>query len=395
MANRRVNVTKRVEVTVDGKKILRYCPVVRSANGRIKPDYVYVRTNGEPKEERHPEGSYHLDWMVGNKRFRENVGKDASEAYNQQQLKEQALANGSNGKGTLATEQAPESRTLGDAIQSYLAEVEITKKPKTYAAYSKALAYFKESAGDTTLLAQINRTHLINFRGFLRDEKGLSARSVYNKFESVISFLKSQNREKLVTKNDWPRFVEEEPEIYEREDIEKLFAPCTSDEKLWFQFFLMTGMREQEVMYAYWSDLNLQNHTVRVTHKPDRNWTPKAYKEREIPIPQPLVDALKTHKAKSDRKCNLIFPTAGCKAKLDFLDCLKRAAERADLNRNNFWLHKFRATFATWHLWAGVDLRTVQSWMGHSDLESTMRYLKPNRTQAVREKVNVTFGGMQ
>jgi integrase len=26
----------------------------------------------------------------------------------------------------------------------------------------------------------------------------------------------------------------------------------------------------------------------------------------------------------------------------------------------------------------GVDLRTVQDWMGHTDLSSTLRYLKPN-----------------
>ena len=46
-----------------------------------------------------------------------------------------------------------------------------------------------------------------------------------------------------------------------------------------------------------------------------------------------------------------------CNPKLDFLDCLKTVAERAELE--NFWLHKFRATFATRCLWAGVDLRTV------------------------------------
>jgi hypothetical protein len=31
----------------------------------------------------------------------------------------------------------------------------------------------------------------------------------------------------------------------------------------------MTGMREQEVMYTYWSDINLKHATVRVSHKPD------------------------------------------------------------------------------------------------------------------------------
>ncbi len=74
---------------------------------------------------------------------------------------------------------------------------------------------------------------------------------------------------------------------------------------------------------------------------------------------------------------------------------LKAVAERANLQKENFWLHKFRATFATWHLWNGVDLRTVQMWLGHSDMESTMRYLKPSRSQAVRDKVDSTFGGEQ
>jgi site-specific recombinase XerD len=62
-------------------------------------------------------------------------------------------------------------------------------------------------------------------------------------------------------------------------------------------------------------------------------------------------------------------------------------AERAKLSKENFWFDKFRATFATWSLWAGVDLRTVQQWLGHSDMESTMRYLKPSRSQKVQEKM--------
>jgi len=109
----------------------------------------------------------------------------------------------------------------------------------------------------------------------------------------------------------------------------------------------MTGEREQEVMYTYGSDVNFAASTVRVSHKPDAGWTPKGYKEREIPIPAKLAKSLKAWKAKS--------------------------------------------AFATRCLWAGVDLRTVQQWLGHSDMESTMRYLKPSRSQHVRDKVNEIF----
>jgi integrase/recombinase XerD len=73
------------------------------------------------------------------------------------------------------------------------------------------------------------------------------------------------------------------------------------------------------------------------------------------------------------------------------LHVLKAVARRAGLDEDNFYLHKFRATLATWSLWAGVDLRTVQQWLGHSDMESTLRYLKPSRNEATQEKVNAIF----
>jgi integrase len=281
-------------------------------------------------------------------------------------------------------------KSVEAAVVNFLDETELTKKPKTLAAYTTALAYFRESC-PRLFLEDIERKDLLKFCAFLRDEKKQAPRSVYNKFEIVMTFLKAQGIRGLVSKNDWPRFVEEEPEMYEAEELHKLFVACDVEERLWYEFFLMTGMREQEVMYTYWSDVNFAAATVRVTHKPDRGWTPKAYKEREIPIPAKLVKALKAWKAKADKNCGLVFPTAGCRPKLDFLDGLKAVAERAKLNPEEFWLHKFRATFATRCLWAGVDLRTVQQWLGHSDMESTMRYLKPSRSQQVREKVNEIF----
>jgi integrase len=185
--------------------------------------------------------------------------------------------------------------------------------------------------------------------------------------------------------------VEEEPEIYEQEELDALFAACNAEERLRYEFFLMTGMRDQEVMHSYWSDINFKACTARVSHKPDRGWTPQAYKEREIPVPDRLMESLNASKRAADKNWNLLFPTAGCKPDTHFLERLKAIAERAGLDREKFWLHKFRATFATRHLWNGVDLRTVQNWMGHTDLASTMRYLKPNRGEAVRAAVNSSF----
>ena len=381
MANREVNLTKRVQT---GKGV-RYCPVVHSANGRVKPDIVLV--NGH--EERHTEGAYYLEWRDGSKRRRLSVGRNAADASALRLAKEAEL-NAINHGVAVAPHSANGRRSLAAAVSDFVDETKLTKKPKTFAAYSTALSYFVESC-PKLYLEDIDRTDLLKFAAFLRDDKDQAPRSTYNKFEILMTFLKAQGIRGLAGKNDWPRFTEEEPEIYEQEELDKLFTACDAEERLWFEFFLMTGMREQEVMHAYWSDMNFNHATVRVTHKPDRGWTPKAYKEREIPIPERLVKSLKAWKAKAEKACPLVFPTAGCNPKLDFLDCLKTVAEGAKLNKGNFWLHKFRATFATRCLWAGVDLRTVQLWLGHSDIESTMRYLKPSRSQKTRDKVNEIF----
>jgi integrase len=380
--NREVNITKRVQ-TPHG---WRYCTVVLSTNGRIKPDLVVV--NG--KQEFHREGAYYLEWREGAKRVRLSVGKDPADASARRQRKEAELNAVNNGVGVVPENSENGRRSVAVAVAEFLDETKLTKKSKTLAAYSTALSYFMESCHKLNL-EDIDRRDMLKFCAFLRDEKEQAPRTCWNKFANVMSFLKAQGIRGLVGKNDWPRYTEEEPEIYEQEGLDQLFAACDAEERLWYEFFLMTGMREQEVMYAYWSDVNFAASTVRVSHKPDRGWTPKAYKEREIPIPSKLVKSLKTWKAKSDKSCALVFPTAGCNPKLDFLDCLKAVAERAKLDKEDFWLHKFRATFATRCLWAGVDLRTVQQWLGHSDMESTMRYLKPSRSQHVREKVNEIF----
>ncbi len=388
MANRTVHLSKLIQTP----KGPRYCPAVMAANGRVRPDMVFV--NGQ--EERHPEGAYYISWYEGKKLVRKSVGKDAQDAAFQRS-KKQAELNAAN-HGVEVTEQPQNGsndsskRSLATAVTTFLEKVQERKKPKTHAAYSTALNYFTESC-QKAYLEDVNRDDMLDFCTFLRDVKKQSPRSVHNKFSTALGFLRAHGIRDLVGKDDWPRYVEEEPEVYEQEELDALFAVCDAEERLWFEFFLMTGMREQEVMHVYWSDVNFRTATVSVTHKPAYNWSPKAYKEREIPVPEKLLTSLQAAKAKHAKGCPLVFPTAGCRPKMDFLDCLKACAEHAELDQDEFWLHKFRATFATWHLWAGVDLRTVQLWLGHSDIESTMRYLKPSRSKATRDKVNATFAG--
>jgi integrase/recombinase XerD len=378
LANREVNLTKRVRIAGSP----RYCPVVFSANGRMRPDYVVV--GGEA--EHHPEGCYYLDWYEGTRRRRLSVGREAADAY--ARLMTKAAELNAIAEGVQVIRQDDEGRTtLAAAIQEFLDKKSKHRKEKTHVDYATALRYFQESCAKP-YLEDITKADLLDFKTYCQVELELSPRTVFNKFARIVAFLRAHNI-KVHSSEDVPVFTEELPEIYEPEELDALVAACTEQERLWFEFFLMTGMREQEVMHVCWKDIKADG-VVRVSHKPEFYWTPKAYKEHEIPIPMRLAEALKKLRAKANG-CPLIFPTGGCRPKLDFLDCLKKVAKRAGLEQENFWLHKFRATFATRCLWASVDLRTVQSWLGHNDIESTMRYLRPSRSQQTRDKVNEIF----
>jgi integrase len=376
--NRSVNLSKRI-TTAEGS---RYCPVVTANNGRVKPNWVIV--GGKP--EHHPEGAYYLSWYESNTLKRRSVGTDANAAAARQHKQEQILA--SKAAGIRVLEDAPKGRLLVNAAADYLKEIEAHKKEATHQSYSYAIKYFLESCSKQTL-EEITREDLLAFSVFLRNR--FRPYTSYVKFKCVIGFLKSQGITKLISSKDWPQFTDEMPEIYEPEELTAFFAACNPEEHLWFSFFLMTGMREQEVMHTAWKAVHFSENTISVKHNAEFGWSPKAYKEREIPVPQKLMDSLKKWSEMRSPRCGLVFPTGKCQPQQKFLDACKVVAERAGLDPKNFWLHKFRATFATLHLQTGVDLRTLQSWLGHSDLESTMRYLRPAKGQAVRDRVEATF----
>ena len=128
-----------------------------------------------------------------------------------------------------------------------------------------------------------------------------------------------------------------------------------------------------------------------------------------MPIPAWLVDALKQLR-QIDGDSSLLFPNQLGQPEGHFLSKLKTQALRAGLNCGHCvnkrghtckgkpvcsrWsLHKFRRTFASWHHDSGISARTLQAWLGHSSLDTTLRYLKVAdlRSERIRSQVDRTF----
>jgi integrase/recombinase XerD len=137
----------------------------------------------------------------------------------------------------------------------------------------------------------------------------------------------------------------------------------------------MTGLREQEVVHLVWTDINFELRVVRVTARPALAFYPKRWEEREVPITSQLAELLRSHPKRTDSQ--FVFPSRTGNREQHMLDRCKAVAARAELDAAGFDLKTFRSAYATRMLRAGFDVRTVQHWMGHKSLETTMRYLVP------------------
>lgn len=409
MTKRTVNLFIRIRLA-DGRQV-RAKPVM-GRNHLIRPLWAVV--NGQ--EERHPEGSYLIRCRGADGRRRWlAVGNnlDAARSARERKEKELRLAKEASALGAtisgIPVDGAGASRTaIAVAFAEYLQDVKATKAPKTWGSRKRIADYFLHSC-HKHYLDEVVRRDLLDFRAFLC-AKGLKDRSVFNAFQSILSTFRALGVTGLALKTDTPSFTERAVRAYSEQEVEKLFAACTDDEKLLFQTFLFTGCREQEIQFLTYPDIDPSARTIAVRAKENLGFRIKDREERLIPVPQALLNALEARKQANPRN-RFIFPAKNGQPDGHMLRTLKKVALRAGLNCGhcenksgescskrpvcgNVTLHSFRRTFATMHFESGVRAHTLQRWLGHSDLETTLRYLAVAdvRSEAVRTKVESTFG---
>jgi integrase len=188
-------------------------------------------------------------------------------------------------------------------------------------------------------------------------------------------FSKRNGRPGITKRLQLPEQILPLPKVYTEQELARFLAACDPSELTMFATYLLTGFREQEVMYLFWSDVSFQLRTIRVTAKPDLRFFPKRSEEREIPLHAELAKLLERHPRQEEGRFNFPSP-AGNREQNMLLKC-KAVAERCGLDPAKFDLKTFRSSYCTRMLRFGFDVRTVQHWMGHKSLETTMRYLAP------------------
>lgn len=148
--------------------------------------------------------------------------------------------------------------------------------------------------------------------------------------------------------------------------------------KCFFWTVYSLGLRLQEALHLQVSDIDAGRMLVHVRRG-------KGHKDRLVPLTPKTLALLRVHWA-THRNPLWVFPREGRNHKQSptanqptdsttVQDCIKKVVDQLGWSKRGVSTHTLRHCFATHLLEAGVNLRQIQKYMGHSTLQTTTLYL--------------------
>jgi len=182
----------------------------------------------------------------------------------------------------------------------------------------------------------------------------------------ILSILRAQNERRL-------------PAVLSVDEVRSLFAHIkTFHNYAYLSTVYSCGLRLHEGLHLEVSDIDSSRMMIHV-HRG------KGAKDRYVPLPQSTLKLLRRYWLTHRHPC-LLFPALGRSgtgakqaqtpmAKSSVQGAFRRAKFDAAIRKKGVAIHTLRHSYATHLLEAGVNLRVIQRYMGHAQLETTMLYL--------------------
>jgi integrase len=168
-------------------------------------------------------------------------------------------------------------------------------------------------------------------------------------------------------------------QVFSPEEIWALVRAAASElDAALFLTAAFTGLRRGELLALRWRDVDFAGSTIRVraSYAAGQITVPKSGKVRAVPMAGDVASALARlgRRERYTGEDEFVFAGEhGLPLDGDALSSrYQRALEVAGLRRLRF--HDLRHTFGT-RMIAKADIRRVQEWMGHADIQTTMKYL--------------------
>jgi len=378
-----------------------FFPVLK-VKGRPRPDAVIIKGRAV----RGTSGTFYLEWRDNGKRVQRPCGITPREALDAWET-QSGTFEGTTGVEPLA-DSLPVTISIQSACEQFLTSIRATKARGTWEAYEGDLTWFRNHVR-RGLVAEVRREDLIRLFALGR-EQGRSQGTINRSVMVGLMALRSAGGQITLKKGDWPKVPATDVVTYDAEEMRTFFEACDPAERLLFQVYLLSGFRHREVSTLRWRDIDFQACTLAVCVRPEFEFNPKSYECRRVRIPSLLIAELKALRKKS--KGPLVFPTpphptrpnyGGESENAHHLELCKKIAFRAKLNCGfcstakgkcsrsacceNWFLHKWRHTFATNMLQSGIDIKTLQVLLGHKNLSTTEKYLRAVRLDELEQRV--------
>ena len=155
-------------------------------------------------------------------------------------------------------------------------------------------------------------------------------------------------------------------------------AVRTPHNRAFFWTVYSLGLRLQEGLFLKPGDIDSGRMLVHVQRG-------KGAKDRYVPLPVQTLSVLREYWS-THQNPQWVFPATGQNHKLaptasepmnatSVQGCIKRVIDGLNWAKRGISIHTLRHSYATHLLEAGVNLRLIQKYLGHSSLQTTMLYL--------------------
>ncbi|TNF09219.1 MAG: site-specific tyrosine recombinase XerD [Bacillota bacterium] len=255
----------------------------------------------------------------------------------------------------------------------------------TISSYMHDLAQYQaflETYHDIKKPRDIEKKHI---EGFLKSmRKQVTAKSVARKLTAIKSFhhflaLEKETDENVALALQSPKIEKSLPKVLSIDEVLAILNMANESKKLGYrnqallELIYGSGLRVSELLDIKMEDIHLNQGYIIVKGKGD--------KERMVPISDVSMIALRNYIVKSredlmgDKKTSYLFLNQQGQrlSRQGFFKLLKKLAHDAGVE-TECSPHTLRHSFATHLLENGMDLRTLQSLLGHEDISTTQIY---------------------
>lgn len=251
-------------------------------------------------------------------------------------------------------------------------------------------------SGKTLDIAKCQTKDIRLYISFLKISKKYQSNSIRRKIHSLSSFYRYLCEMEYIQTNPMtpihaPKREETLPVYLSKSELKRLleapfkfarFPEHRLRDRLILELFVFTGARRSEVIRLNWSDINFSQKTILLNGK--------GKKQRVVPINDILGQDLVEYYSQVNpaQGTPVIISDAGNRISITGLQTLiRRYIIKSGLDGKGYTIHKLRHSFATHLHEAGVDVLTIQTLLGHSDLNSTKIYTHTS-VQTLKDSVN-------